>query len=100
MAESPLWTVIIKNIGRSGKIYYKEDAALLTFDWEFGGNDVVVMIWNAHREDWDEALPWASGRKEEILNRIAAEVLSGPGKECKAEFDLNDTTIYLKKITS
>jgi hypothetical protein len=98
MAESNQWTVTIKNIGRGGKIFYQEGAALLTLDWDFGGNEVIVMIWGAHREDWNQALPWASGRKEEILNRIATEVLSGPGKGCKAEFDLEDTTIYLKKI--
>jgi len=100
MEESSPWCITIKNMGRCGKIFYKEGAALLAFDWEFGGNDVVVMIWSTHREDWNEALPWASGRKEEILSRIATKVISGPGKGCKAEFDLKDTTIYLKQITS
>jgi hypothetical protein len=40
------------------------------FHWEFGGWDVVALVWFPVESDWDEKYPWARGRKE-ILEYLA-----------------------------
>lgn len=67
------YTVRIIDDGRSGRIQYAE--GLLhshEFYWEFGGGDVVVSINVPTPSEWPSALPWAEGRRTEVLERIAA----------------------------
>ena len=71
------YKVEIEQTGRGGTIRYLEDEATLSFDWEFSmdGADVFVPTpeqWDANCEGRHAV--WATGRRQEILERIAAKV--------------------------
>ena len=66
--------VDIEVAGRSGSVTYREGAHAHRFDWEFGGGDVVVTIYVPSADEWDAKLPWAAGRRNEVLNTVAREV--------------------------
>ena len=77
MSESVDYQVEIGQSGRGGTITYREGAGSLSFDWEFSmdGADVFVVTpeqWDANCRGRDAA--WAAGRRQEILERVAAEV--------------------------
>lgn len=45
------------------------------FDGELGTGKLVASIYAPSPAAWDRALPWAAGRREEVLQRLAAEVI-------------------------
>ncbi len=63
---------IVEN-GPSGNILYFEKGQTLKLYWEFGGADTLVTIWAPSEENWNAQVPWASGRRTEVLNFIAEE---------------------------
>lgn len=72
---------IVKMItqGRSGKIQYVEASLFkkntCEFYWEFGGADVVAIIWFPKSDsEWDKQYPWAAGRRMEIVKDMAEQV--------------------------
>ena len=66
--------VEITSSGRAGRIRYQEPAGEHAFDWEFGGGNVVVTIYVPGGDDWNVVVPWAAGRRAEVLTRMASEV--------------------------
>jgi hypothetical protein len=71
------YKVEIDQSGRGGTIRYIENEQTLSFDWEFSmdGADVFVTtpeLWDANCEGRNAG--WAKGRRQEILERVAAEV--------------------------
>lgn len=62
--------------GRAAVIHYAEDAGSYDFDGEFGGGSVLFVIY-APRDDgeWERRLPWAAGRRKEVLERLARCVI-------------------------
>jgi hypothetical protein len=57
--------VVIEEKGRGGSIFYYEGLRSLTFYWEFGGADVVALVFGPSAEQWAHLGPWASGRQQE-----------------------------------
>ena len=69
------FTVTISNDGRSGYVFYSEGLLRKhSFYWEFAGGDVVVSINVPSPVTWTAALPWAAGRRDEVLQRVAEEL--------------------------
>jgi hypothetical protein len=56
--------------GPSGIARYREGSHEQDFDWEFGGRDVIVSIYVPGPAEWDAAVPWAAGRRDEVLHRL------------------------------
>ncbi len=69
------WEVRIITKGRYGAIEYVEDGQTCQFYWEFGGGDALAIITVPTPGAWDTEVPWAKGRREEILDRVAAETV-------------------------
>lgn len=62
--------------GRSGDIVYRESGGAYSTWWEFAaGPRVLAFIAVPSPDWWDRQVPWAAGRREEILVRIASEVI-------------------------
>ncbi|MGB7566190.1 MAG: hypothetical protein WBM08_15730 [Prochlorococcaceae cyanobacterium] len=78
------WRVEIRESGRSGSVDYHEGTDSLSFHWEFGGGDTVASIWIGESSEWNARLPWAAGRREAILARIAEEVVRQRAPTCSA----------------
>jgi hypothetical protein len=79
------FTVQIHEKGRSGDIRYSEGVFHShTFYYEFGGGETVVAIYIPTADEWPTALPWAAGRRSEVLDRIATEVRRQRCRGCRA----------------
>ncbi|MBL8696460.1 MAG: hypothetical protein JNJ88_20350 [Planctomycetes bacterium] len=88
-------SVQIQENGRSGHVIYQEGAQKLSFYWEFGGGDVVVVIQTGSAADWSRH-GWALGRRREILQFTADEVIRQKAPSCLAEIDEARGDILLK----
>jgi len=60
--------------GQSGVAHYREGPHFQTFQWEFGGGDVIVSIYVPGPAEWHAAVPWAAGRRDEVVHRLARAV--------------------------
>ena len=77
-ARMPIdYHVEITSSGRSGGVTYREDeAGEYSTWWELaGGNRALAFIAIPTPEQWDLCCPWAAGRRREVLERIALEVI-------------------------
>jgi len=88
------YTVGGMNGGRTGYLRYSEDAGSHEFIWELGGSgDLVVYVAVPTPEQWTTELPWASGRRGEILDRIAREIHRQQCRGCT--WEITDSTILM-----
>ena len=81
------WRVDIKENGRCGSVSYQESAGCISFRWEFGGGDTVAIIYFEDETAWRTKHPWVAGRRTEILQRVADEVIRQKAHSCRAEMD-------------
>jgi hypothetical protein len=77
MANQAQWHVTIKQVAQYGTIHYFEvdQSAEIKFSWEFGGGSVIVMIFSPPEVSWDKNYPWAAGRRQQIIERVAQETV-------------------------
>jgi hypothetical protein len=81
---SERYAVEIIEEGRSGRVRYSEGLFRShEFYWEFGGGEAVVLIRVPTPAEWPAALPWAGGRRSEVLERVAAEVCRQRCRGCR-----------------
>ncbi|MCP9927712.1 hypothetical protein [Cyanobium sp. CH-040] len=78
------WRVEIVEHGRSGRVVYQEAAGQVAFHWEFSGGDAIASLWVGAAEHWNSRVPWAAGRRAEILERVALEVVRRRAPSCRA----------------
>ena len=71
--------------GRDGEILYIENGNTCRFYWEFLGGDAIVGVTFPKKEKWDAAIPWAAGRQDEIMKKVAKEVVrkKAPGHKVR-----------------
>ena len=89
-SESNNWKVEMPMGGRDGYIGYYEGSRVASFYWEFGGNDVVVIIYIGRPSDWGKQYPWAVDRRQEIMVRLIREVIRQRAPNCRTEIDVRD----------
>src|SRR6266498_3749840 len=91
------WRVTMTGRGRSGNVMYAEGGGRQAqFYWEMGGGDVVFLISGLPPQSWDSELPWAKGRRREILERVADTIILQEAPNCRAELGDDDTTIVIR----
>ena len=74
--------------GPGGVIHFRESSNVASFGWEFGGTPkVVVIIYVPAPADWDTKVPWAAGRRAEILEKLAREVCRQKCRGCGVEIE-------------
>ena len=71
--------------GRSGRIHFRDGENAHTFDWEFGGRNVVVTIYVPRPAVWTTVTPWPLERRTEILTRMATDVANQKCAGCAIE---------------
>jgi hypothetical protein len=71
--------------GRDGEILYIEKGNTCRFYWEFLGGDAIVGVTFPKKDQWDTAIPWAAGRQDEIIKKVAKEVVrkKAPGHKVR-----------------
>lgn len=91
-------TITISEHGRDGQVTYTEGLSrTIRGYWEFGGQDVVVILNMGSRKDWERAHAWVGDRRGEILRTIADEVIRQRAPTCAAEIDLDQGRILLRQ---
>lgn len=91
------WKVEISEDGRSGQVRYSEGLIASTFYWEFGGADTVASISVPTKAKWAKETPWPIERRDEILRRVAEEVIRQRAPKCVAEFD-DRGWVHIKEV--
>jgi hypothetical protein len=94
------WRVEIRENGRSGSVDYHEGADTIPCYWEFCGGDSMASISIGDTSDWDNCHPWAAGRRQQILERIAAEVVRQKAPTCRALIDEQSGWITIRSCLS
>ena len=61
--------------GRDGEILYIEKGNTGRFYWEFLVGDAMIGVSFPKKDQWDTAIPWAAGRQDEIMKKVAQEVV-------------------------
>ncbi len=89
------YSVEIVTRGRCGDILYREDGGLTVFSWEFGGGNVVAIIYGPSAEEWIAACPWAKGRREMIFRRVGRYVVRERAHRCTPVFDFENSWINI-----
>lgn len=97
ISASQDWSVEILESGRSGSIGYREAAGFISFYWEFGGGDTVAIIWVEDLAAWNTRYPWAVGRRREIMERVARDVVRQKAPTCRAEIDEQSECIFIRE---
>ncbi|MGV3711326.1 MAG: hypothetical protein ACO1Q7_21070 [Gemmatimonas sp.] len=81
------YRVEISEDGRLGQVRYSEGLTASVFYWEFGGGDTIASISVPTEQQWAKETPWPLERRDEILQRVAAETIRQKCAGCVAEFD-------------
>ena len=72
---------IVEN-GPAGTVYYFENGQTLKVYWEFGGGDTIAILYPPTEEKWDTQVPWAQGRRREVLEFVAKQVIQQKAPGC------------------
>ena len=99
-AQSSDWSVTIDIRGRAGNVTYCEGRDSLELYWEMaGGREGLAYVSGPPPQDWDRSAPWASGRREQVMRRVAAEVVRQSAPRSGAEFGDDFSTILITMPT-
>ncbi len=71
-AGSKVWFV---DEGRSGRVGYQDDDGTFGMYWEFGGGDVIVIIWVPKEAEWEAQTKIPISKRANILNHIGSEAI-------------------------
>ena len=71
--------------GPGGSATYREGERVHRFDWELGTGDVVAIVYVPSPADWDARIPWAAGRRDEVLETLARELSRQKCRGCVVE---------------
>lgn len=55
-------------------VHYSEAGGSHDFEGELATRSVILSIYVPRAEEWDQRLPWAAGRRSEIIERVARHV--------------------------
>ncbi len=91
------WEVRIVEKGRFGYIDYIENGEICRCEWEFGGGDTLAILFVPAAQEWDTRYPWARGRRQEVLSRVATETRRQRAPLALIEWDDPRNCIYLKE---
>ena len=91
------YKVEISQSGRGGSINYTENEQALRLDWEFAMDGAYIFV--PRPEQWDaywqsNNIQWAAGRRQEILERVAAGVRQQQAQSSKVTIE--DDCIHFK----
>jgi len=71
--------------GRDGEVLYSENGNSCRFYWEILVGDAMVGVTFPKKDKWDTAIPWAAGRQDEIMQKVAREFVrqQAPGHKVR-----------------
>ena len=91
------WSFECKPFGQSGYVFYHEGSRELPLYWEYGGGETIAIVRVEEPEKLGARFPWAVGREQVILERIAQELVRQQAPGSVVEIDARDLTIYVRE---
>lgn len=82
--------------GREAQVVYTEDQGAISGTQEFGGGDVIAIVWMGSTEQWQVRHAWAMPRRAQILRFVADELIRQKAPGCRAEIDEAKGDILLR----
>lgn len=85
---APAYSVTTVGSSRGGDVVYREGEREVRFGWKdlAGRGPYVCSIYVPDEMRWPEVVPWAIGRREDILERVAREMKRQRCPGCRVEF--------------
>jgi hypothetical protein len=74
--------VTIETSGRGGTIRYRDEAGTIPFDWEFGGEGCIAIIFLPTEAQWRDAYHRSADAATEIVAFVAAETIRQKAPGC------------------
>ncbi len=71
--------------GRGGTITYQKENIRLNFDWEFGGNNCVVIIFVPTEAQWEQTTGLPQSERLPVLEFVAQQVVRDQAPTCRYE---------------
>jgi len=91
------WSVEIRR-GLNGSAVYREGSHRLQVRIEIGGTlDIILIIVGPPPQEWDAKVPWAAGRRYEVMARIGDAVRAKESPNAILEFGDGGSTVLLKR---
>jgi hypothetical protein len=71
--------------GKGGWVIYREGGESTRFAWKLAGEEGTLVSWIVvpTEKRWPEEVSWAPGRRDEILERIARELIRQKCRTCR-----------------
>ncbi len=86
--------VSFSNDGRSGHVFYESPAGKFSMYYEFGGGDVVAVIYVPGAEQWVAKTGIPLEKREAVLNYIGNETVAQQTKNGSFKLSANSILIY------
>ena len=83
--NNPAPTVTYAQDGRGGKIFYRDGAFYIGFDWEFAGGNGVVIIFIPEEKHWEAHTKTPLASRDEIIMYVANRAIEDQAPGCRAE---------------
>lgn len=89
MNPSDDFQVQVLERGRDGYVRYSEGLHHYDFYWEFCGDGCIVSAGVPAADKWPQQLPWAAGRRDEVIARVGEQMCrrAGPGRKWRLKND-------------
>jgi len=68
--------------GGAKEVQIVENGQTLKVYWEFGGGDTIAILYPPNEEKWDTQVPWAQGRRRDVLEFVAKQVAQQKAAGC------------------
>jgi hypothetical protein len=84
--------------GKGGWVTYQERDETARFAWKLAGKEGTLISWIVvpTEKRWPEDVPWAPGRRDEILERIAREVIRQRCPTCRMLIQKNSIEMHVR----
>ena len=85
IAPAPEGYVVEIGEGRGGWVVYREGERSARFAWQLAGKEGTLVSWIVvpTEKHWPGEVPWAADRRDEILERIARDVMRQKCATCR-----------------
>ena len=90
------YAVTISEHGRAGTVDYAEDGRSARFDWEFAGAGAVAFVMVPTAAEWTTRTPFGADRRDEVLRRVADEVVRQKCPGCTWTLDADTIHVIPK----
>lgn len=98
MGPAPVGYQVEIDHGKGGWLTYRERERDARFSWKLAGKEGTLIAWVIvpTPKRWAENVPWAADRRDEILERIGAELLRQRCPTCRVLIQKDSIEMHVR----